>query len=94
MRTAVQNIQENMPVNERFVLFSGHDGTLLALMAALEWLDKSQYNLHIPRYASSLIFELFEENSAFFVDVLYDDQIVAGMKHFPFDQFLEYSFSF
>mmetsp|Transcript_6802 Transcript_6802/g.9402 ORF Transcript_6802/g.9402 Transcript_6802/m.9402 type:complete len:438 (+) Transcript_6802:29-1342(+) len=65
--------------NERFVLFSGHDGTLLALMAAL---DLS--HLDVPHYASHFTFELYhiedgdgDTSNDYSIQILYNNYPVT-----------------
>jgi len=59
---------QGLDVPHDFTFFSGHDGTLLALMSALELRD-----LHVPNYASHMVFELHFENGEYSVRLLYDD---------------------
>lgn len=57
-------------VDYRFILFSAHDGTLLALMSAL-----NLKHLEVPHYASHFAFELYydKSNSQYLISVLYND---------------------
>jgi hypothetical protein len=64
--------QGNEPIH-KFILFSAHDGTLLALMAAL-----GLNYLELPKYASHIVFELHFDNQLekYYVKVLYNDKLV------------------
>ena len=52
----------------KFRLYSAHDGTLAAFLAALQTYDNKQ-----PPFASTLIFEVSETNGDFTIRVLYND---------------------
>lgn len=62
----------NNKSNLRYVLFSGHDTTLLTLMSTLGVpLDK------MPHYASRLNVSLYDDNGKYYVKVYYNDQPVS-----------------
>jgi len=77
---------EKQPADQRFILFSAHDGTLLALMSAMEL-----KHLDLPHYASHLVFELrFNAELGYYVNILYNGEAVhyadCGVDC-PLDQF-------
>jgi hypothetical protein len=61
----------NSKSDHRFVLYSAHDGTLLALMSAL-----NLKHLAVPHYASHLAFELYfdKSTSQYVLSLVYDDE--------------------
>ncbi|XP_062505449.1 2-phosphoxylose phosphatase 1-like isoform X3 [Corticium candelabrum] len=78
----------NGSMKSRFILYSGHDSTITALLSALEAFDG-----HRPPYASRLVFELWQrkgQNSAHIVRVLYNGHVVQSSfidQLMPFDGF-------
>jgi len=85
-RTMSFHATDKRPGDQRFILFSAHDGTLLALMSALEL-----NHLELPHYASHLVFELrFNADLGYYVNIVYNGEGVhygdCGLDC-PFDQF-------
>jgi hypothetical protein len=65
----------------KLFLYSGHDTTLMPLLAALgedltEW----------PAFASHLVLELWELRGHYYVNILYNGQQIKGMKHLGHDR--------
>jgi len=55
---------------EKFVLFSAHDSTLLALLSALDI-----HHLPIPKYSDHLVFEFFfdQKSNSYYTKTFYND---------------------
>lgn len=65
----------------KYIQHSGHDSTILALLAA-SGLDQNTFLNALPRYASAVIFELWEDNFQFTVNVKHRDgvtQVVSDL---------------
>lgn len=65
---ALQEVSEGKEKN-KFRLYSAHDTTVAGILAGLQ-----AYNNKQPPFASTLIFEVFTQNYALYVDVKYNDQ--------------------
>jgi len=61
-------------ITPKFIYYSGHDGTLLSLFAAMG-LDIDSFD--IPHYSSYIIFELHEYNSNYYVHVEYNGKPIT-----------------
>ena len=98
--TRKQQDIEKSYATEKFVLYSAHDGTLLALFANLEWLHAKHEEsthpeklLHIPRYASHLVFEFFKKEENYFIRIEYDNLTIPvdGHVDIPLDIFFQHT---
>jgi len=63
----VANEMKNFTSGAKFNYYSAHDGTMLALLAAL-----GLENYQIPRYASYIVFELYENSEGTHVELTYN----------------------
>jgi hypothetical protein len=68
---ALQEVSEGKEKN-KFRLYSAHDTTVAGILAGLQ-----AYNNKQPPFASTLIFEVFTQNYALYVDVKYNDQTLS-----------------
>jgi lysosomal acid phosphatase len=78
----------------KYKLFSGHDISIVSMMNALQ--SSPDYN---PPYASHLNFELYQDNSGYYVKVFFEGTIVefpagSGKKTYPLKDFQELTASF
>jgi acid phosphatase len=79
--------QMEMPSEEnsdRFIYYSGHDGTLLALFSAMGFLPE---NIDVPHYSSYLIFELHEYNGTSFVHLEFNGKTMSGFNNISLSEF-------
>jgi len=72
-RTMFVHSTEKRPADQRFILFSAHDGTLLALMSAMDLT-----HLELPHYAAHLVFELrYNSVQGYYINVIYNGDIIT-----------------
>jgi len=75
-RTKSVHMTEKRKADQRFILYSAHDGTLLALMSALELT-----HLDVPHYASQLVFELrYQSAIGYYINIVYNGEHVEYPK--------------
>lgn len=94
------DLMKNNSKNKRFALFSGHDINIFSILLAakiakFDCLDLKGECTVNPRFGSFVTFEVFNENNLFFVETMYNGEVInfcfgKDQSVCPLKDFIEY----